>query len=195
MTQLAGDRSRFEHALGAALVLADVAVASGDQVGVMVFDDEVRVWVPPQRGAQALRLIREALVPVQATMTEPDYAAAFRALDARHRKRSLLVIFTDVIDARASHALIANAARGAARHVPLVVALRNDAVLEAAVPSARRDARALYEAAAAEEMLSARAEALARMRQAGVQVVDVSPQRMTAAVVNRYLELKGRSVI
>ncbi len=196
MTQLAGDRSRFEHALASALVLADVAAHSGDQVGAMVFDDEVRVWVPPQRGAQAMRLIREALVPVQATMAEPDYAAAFRALDARHRKRSLLVLFTDVIDVRSSNALIANTARGAARHLPLVVALRNDAVLAAARPSAERlTSGALYEAAAAEEMLLARAEALARMRQAGVQVVDVSPQSMTAAVVNRYLELKGRSAV
>jgi hypothetical protein len=42
-------------------------------------------------------------------------------------------------------------------------------------------------------MLSGREEALARMRQAGVSVVDVSPQQMTAAVVNRYLEIKARA--
>ena len=31
-------------------------------------------------------------------MAEPDYAAAFRTLATRHRKRSLFVMFTDVID-------------------------------------------------------------------------------------------------
>jgi len=30
------------------------------------------------------------------------------------------------------------------------------------------------------------------MRQAGVSVLDVKPQAMTAAVINRYLEIKGR---
>lgn len=194
MTQLAGPQPRFEYALSSALVLADVAVASGDQVGVLVFDDEVRVFVPPARGRQALQRVREALVPVQATMAEPDYAAAFRTLAARHRKRALLVLFTDLIDARASQAVIAHTTRGAVRHLPLVVALRDDAVAAAAAPGAASTA-GLYAAAAAEELLSARAEALARMRQAGATVVDVSPRAMTAAVVNRYLAVKGRGAL
>ncbi|HEX3158701.1 MAG TPA: DUF58 domain-containing protein [Gemmatimonadaceae bacterium] len=195
MTQLAGDRSRFEHALAAAMVLADVAVHSGDQVGLLLFDDEVRAWVPPARGRPALERVRDALVPARASMTEPDYAAAFRTLATRHRKRSLVVLFTDVVDVRASQALVAHTARSAARHLPLVVALRNDALHAAAVPPADPTPAALYEAAAAEELLEARGAALQRMRQTGVDVVDVSPDTLAAAVVNRYLELKGRGSI
>lgn len=195
MTQLSDGVPRFEHALTAALVLADVAVHSGDQVGLLLFDDEVRAWVPPARGRPALERLRETLVDARATMTEPDYAAAFRTLATRHRKRSLLVLFTDAIDARASQALVAHTARGAARHLPLVVALRNDALVEAARPRADAKASALYEAAAAEELLLARDEALQRMRAAGASVVDVSPRTLAAAVVNRYLELKGRGAV
>jgi uncharacterized protein (DUF58 family) len=196
MTQLVdGGTARFEYALSSALVLADVAAASGDQVGLIVFDDEVRSYVQPAKGAAALQRLRDALVPVQATMAEPDYAAAFRTLAARHRRRSLLVLFTDVIDARASASLIAHTTRGAARHLPLVVALRNDALVAAARPVAHPATRALYESAAAEELLGARDDALARMRRAGVAVVDVSPTAMTAAVVNRYLELKARGAL
>jgi hypothetical protein len=51
----------------------------------------------------------------------------------------------------------------------------------------------LYESAAAEELVSAREAALLRMRRAGVSVLDISPRLMTAAVINRYLELKARS--
>ena len=40
-----------------------------------------------------------------------------------------------------------------------------------------------------------RAEALERMRAAGVTVIDVSPSGMTAAVVNRYLEIKARGAL
>lgn len=194
MTQLAGDgRSRFEHALEASLVLADVAVSSGDRVGLLAFDDEVRAWIPPTRGVAALAAMRTALTPVQATLTEPDYATAFRTLATRHRRRSLLVLFTDVVDERSSQALLSLATRGAARHMLLVVALRNDALDAAALPTAGDDRGATYGAAAAEELLQARETALRRMRRAGVSVVDISPDRMVAAVVNRYLELKGRS--
>jgi hypothetical protein len=51
----------------------------------------------------------------------------------------------------------------------------------------------LYESAAAEELILARGEALLRMRRAGVSVLDVSPQAMTAGLINRYLEIKARS--
>jgi uncharacterized protein (DUF58 family) len=195
MTQLAGTISRFEHALTSVTILADVAVRSGDQVGLLVFDHEVRVFVPPAKGALALRRIREALIPLNATLTEPDYAGAFRTLATRHRKRSLLVIFTDVVDPRASRALIAHSARSVARHLPLVVALQNDELVAAAVPRAEEAKDRVFEHAAAEELLLEREEALARMRRAGVSVLDVSPRVMTAAVVNRYLALKARSAL
>lgn len=194
MTQLAGAFTRFEHALSAALVLTDVAANGGDRVGTLVFDDEVRAFVPAQRGQAALRAVRNALIPVQATLTEPDYAAAFRFLATRQRRRALIVFFTDVVDARASRALIAHVARSAARHLVVVVALRNDAIIAATTPSSS-DENTLYESAAAEELIVARAEALERMRLAGVTVLDVSPSEMTAAVVNRYLEIKARGAL
>jgi uncharacterized protein (DUF58 family) len=193
MTQLAGEFSRFEHALSAALVLTDTAATSGDYVGSLVFDDEVRAFVPAHRGRSALRAVRDALIPVEATLAEPDYAAAFRLLAARQRKRALVVFFTDVIDVRASRTLLAQLTRGAVRHLVLIVALKNDAL----VAASRRGEGKLgpYTAAAAEELLSARAEALERMRRLGAIVLDVSPSAMTAAVVNRYLEIKARGML
>lgn len=205
MTQLSGEFTRFEHALSAALILTDIASNGGDRVGTLVFDDEVRAYVPPQASKGALQLVRNAFVPVLATTREPDYASAFRFLAARQPKRALIVFFTDVIDVRASQALLAHVSRSAARHLVLVVALRNDALYAAAqvalVPNGTgrgagtEAATALFESAAAEELIQARNEALQRMRRAGVIVLDVSPGIMTASVVNQYLELKRRGAL
>ncbi|MDB4888994.1 MAG: hypothetical protein JWL61_849 [Gemmatimonadetes bacterium] len=194
MTQLAGRYPRFEYALSAALLLADVAITAGDRVGALVFDDQLRALVPAQRGVTALAALRTALVPVQATLVEPDYAAAFRVLAQRQRKRSLIVLITDVIDARASRSLLAHLTRGASRHLAVVVALRNDALLQAA--TIRGDlSRDMYESAAAEELIAERLTSLQRMRDAGVVVLDVAPDAMAAAVVNQYLELKTRGAL
>lgn len=193
MTQLEGEVPRFEYALSSAMLLADVATQSKDQVGALVFDDEIRAWAPATRGKAALERVHQAIMPTAASMAEPDYAAAFRALGERQRKRSLVVLFTDVIDPRSSQALIALTSRSASRHLLVVVALRNDRLLAAARPDASASTSELYEAAAAEELVTAREMALARMRHAGVSVLDVSPRAMTAAVINRYLELKARA--
>jgi uncharacterized protein (DUF58 family) len=195
MTQIAGAFSRFEYALSSALVLADVASTAGDRVGAMVFDDQLRALVPAQRGRGALQALRSALIPVQPSMVEPDYSAAFRALAVRQRKRALLVMLTDVIDARAARALLGHLTRGASHHLALVVALRNDAIVQASRLPETTSPKPLYASAAAEELLAERATALQRMRDAGVVVIDVAPDAMAAAVVNQYLELKARGAL
>ena len=192
MTQLAAGVPRFEYALSAATLLASVAVQAGDHVGLLMFDNELRAFVPPARGNKAMRAIRQALIPAKATMAEPDYASAFRTLATRHRKRSLIVLFTDVIDPRSSQALIAHTVRSAMRHLLVVVALRNDELVEAAIPTRHSTSSELYASAAAEELLEARNEAIVRMRRAGVAVLDVSPRRLATSVVNHYLDLKAR---
>jgi uncharacterized protein (DUF58 family) len=194
MTQTAGRFTRFEHVLSASLVLSDVASTSGDRVGLIAFDDTVRAFVPPQQGATAIRSVRSALSGLDATLTEPDYAAAFRLLAMRQRRRALVLFFTDVLDVRTARSFIAYAGRAAQRHSVVIVALQNDALLEAARPGTD-GSLALFKSAAAEELIREREEALARMRHVGVTVLDVSPSRMAAAVVNRYLEIKSRGLL
>ena len=195
MTQLAGEFSRFEQALSSALILTDVAAAAGDRVGSLVFDDQIRAFVPAQRSRGSLQAVRDAFVPVTASPREPDYAAAFRFLATHQRKRALVVFYTDVLGVRASRALLAHVARSSSRHLVLVVALRNDPLFALAVPDAVTSSARLYEHASAAELLESREEALERMRRAGAIVLDVSPRAMTASVINRYLELKGRGAL
>ncbi|MEO7041089.1 MAG: DUF58 domain-containing protein [Gemmatimonadaceae bacterium] len=195
MTQLAGDRPRFEYALASALTLADIALSTGDRVGLIAFDSTVRSYIAPTRAPGTIGAIRDALTSVTASMTEPDYAAAFRTLTERNRRRSLIVLFTDVIDVRSSRAVIALSARSSERHLPLVVALRNEQLVAAAIPSPGATDEQTYESAAAEELLTAREEAIQIMRQTGVAVIDTAPAAMTAALINRYLEIKDRSAL
>jgi DnaJ-domain-containing protein 1 len=65
--------------------------------------------------------------------------------------------------------------------------------MSASVPTSASSSDGLYESASAEELVMAREAALARMRSAGVSVLDVSPRLMAAAVINRYLEIKARA--
>ena len=98
------------------------------------------------------------------------------------------------MEERASRALVSFLARSTSRHAVVVVAIRNDELVAAARP-ATAGALALHTSAAAEELVHERAEALARMRQVGVTVLDVPAGEMAVAVVNRYLDVKARGVL
>ena len=192
MTQLAGDRTRFEYAINSCLVLADVALQGKDKIGLLVFDDESRGWVPPSTGTAAMRAIRSTLAGCDARLVEPDYALGFRTLAQRQRSRALVICLSDVIDARASRAVVSQTRHAALRHITVFLALRNDALVAAAQPAVAAGEADAWRGAAAESLLDARAETLQRMRRSGVQVIDVPPQAMSAALVNRYLSIKAR---
>jgi uncharacterized protein (DUF58 family) len=192
MSQRIAGRERLDHALSAALLLADVASRHGDRVGVFVFSDRVHAFMPPARGT--LDRIADAFARVETATVEPDYPSAFAFLARSLRRRSLLVLFTDVIDARASAAVLQHLNGAKRRHLPLLVSIRNTALEEAAIREAASEP-AVYERVAAEELLQARATALAGMRRAGVLVADTRPDELTAETVNRYLEVKRRALL
>lgn len=187
-------RSRLEAVVEAALHLAHSAIEHDDNVGLMVFADEVQQWVPPARGRRALRAVLDALATVEGRLVEPNYPAAFAYLAARNRKRALTVLFTDVIDRTASEALVAQVGSLRPRHVPLAVTLREPA-LERLATARPETTPAAFERAAAEELLLSREAALADMRARGILVLDVPPAGASAAVVEQYGRLKRRGVI
>lgn len=192
MTQRVGSRERIDYALTAALLLADVAAMHGDNVGLLVFADRVEQYIPPARAS--LARLSDALSEVHAKVVEPNYPAAFTYLATQLRRRSLLVLFTDVVDSTASAALVAHLGRSALRHLPIAVALRNPD-LEAAAALAATDEAGVFRRAAAEELLQARSAALAAMQRSGVLVADARPQDAVPAVVNRYLDVKRRGLL
>lgn len=185
---------RIEAAIEAALRLAHAAVEHDDDVGILVFADEIQAFTAPARGRRGLRAVLGALAAVEGRLVESDYPSAFRYLAARSRKRALTVLFTDVIDRSASAALVAQTASLRPRHLPVAVTLRDPALEQMA--SARPATELVaFERAAAEELMLARSEALDQMRRQGVVVLDVAPGGAGEAVVQGYQHLKRRGLL
>ena len=187
-------RPRLESVVEAALHLAHSAVEHDDNIGLMVFADEVQQFLPPARGRRALRAVLDALAVIEGKLVEPNYPAVFAYLAARNRKRALTVLFTDVIDRTASEALVAQIGTLRPRHLPLAVTLRDPSLERLAVARPANTALA-FQRAAAEELLQAREVALAEMRSRGVLILDVPPSGASAAVVDQYNRLKRRGVL
>ena len=186
--------SKLDCAINATVLLAHVAASMGDSVGLLLFADGVKTWVPPRKGRLQTGQIIEALYGAQPQLVEPDYGAAYTYLDARKIRRSLVVTFTDVIDPFASRELLTASATLRRHHSAMCVAISNRDVAELAgqVPQSMEE---LYEKAMAQKMLSQRAAVFEKLRRQGVGILDVDASALTIATVNRYLELKARGAI
>jgi len=186
--------SKLDYAINAALMLAYVASRQDDAVGMMVFAGAVNSFIPPRKGKAQIGRLVEELYTVQPTMTEPDYGAALTMLQSRSRKRSLVVIFTDIIDKQASRALLAYSGALYPHHLPLVVTIR-DPQLQQTANLYPQEVPQVYQRAVAAGLLRDRSQALAALRRQGARVVDATPDELTVSAVNRYLDIKARQLL
>ncbi len=152
MTSEIDGLTRLYRVLNAALLLAYVAARRDDRVGALVFSDTVHCFVPPGKGRAAVERLLEAVFDVEPRLVESDYRGALAHLAARHRKRSLLVLFTDVLSRDQSRIVMDECRRAVGRHLPLAVTLR-DVGLDELVARVPENASAAYRQAAAEELL------------------------------------------
>ncbi|MCE9637978.1 MAG: DUF58 domain-containing protein [Planctomycetes bacterium] len=194
MTAEVGGLTRLDHVLNACVLLSHVAALRDDRVGMLAFAERILAYVPPVKGRMAVERIVDATLDVEPRLVESDYERAFAELAARHRKRSLVVLFTDVLSNDASRIVADEAKRQARRHVVLLVTLR-DPALDALADCTPANASAAYEQAAAEDLLLEREQAIARMRRDGLHILDIDPRRLGPALVEKYLDLKARLLV
>ena len=187
--------SLFDHALNATLMLSHVAARAGDHVGLMTFADDVKRYAAPAGGARAAKRIIQAGYDLHPELVETSYAAAFEQLGLRVRKRTLVVLFTQVVDEVAANELVRMTRGALPRHLPLIVLFRDpdvSAMLESKSPLEQDD---LYVRGAAAELSTFRERLLRDVSRRGALVLDVAPGDVTPALINRYLEIKARHLL
>ena len=179
--------SHFDHALNAALLLGHVAARQGDAVGLMTMAGVDR-YVEPRKSVAAVNAILNHVYDIEPTLSVPDYHLAARDVMRRVRRRSLVIVLTNLRD-EDDETLLPALKLLRARHLVVLASLR-EAIISRAL-SARVDSfdRAVTHAAAA-DYLAARERTFRRIGASGAICLDVEPERLAISLVNRYLELK-----
>lgn len=189
-----GKIAKLDYTINTALLLSYVAIGKGDKVGLMTFADDIGVYLSPQQGKGQFYRILETLYPIQAQHIEPDFSRAISYLGHKLRKRSLIVIFTDLSGSLAIQDLINNVAVLSKRSLPLVVTI-SDPQIHAAAVQYPEDSFSVYQRSAAARFLDQRKVALDTLKYMGILTLDVPANQLSISVVNRYLELKGKTLI
>lgn len=190
MTNQRAGLSLLDHALNAMLMMSYVALAQGDEVGLLCFSDRVHSYLPPRGGASQMNRLLRASFDQFPRMVESRYQDAFLYLANHCKQRSLVVLATHIIDEVNAAQVVDHLANLTGRHLPLGVLLR-DRQMFAAADAPEGDSKNLYAAAAAADMILWRHQQIVDLRHRGVLVVDAFPDELTAPMVNEYLRIKA----
>jgi uncharacterized protein (DUF58 family) len=187
--------SHFDSALDATLLLAWVALAGGDEVGAMTFGGgpgEARE-IAPRKGVRALDGIVTGLFDVEPRPTQPDYRAAATAVMRAHQRRSLVVLLTNFRAEDADD--LADALRLLrTRHLVLVASLRERALADIALQPLVTEQDAI-EVAGAHLFAQDRDSAFRRLAARDALLLDVEPEGLAVALVNRYHAVKRAGLL
>jgi uncharacterized protein (DUF58 family) len=172
-------RRKVDHALASLARLAAASLHRGDLVGLMIFDQAVRVLIPPRAaGGQLARIIRASL-EVKANHSETAYTPAFVAMGHALSRRALVVIATDFDNEAQGWELQRNIAAVRKRHAVVVCSVR-DPVYHETVEAQVNDVDDAYRQLAALTLLEERNDILHRIQQGGVHTIDAEPQEIAA---------------
>jgi uncharacterized protein (DUF58 family) len=186
--------SKLDYAVDAALALTQVAMHSGDRVGLLAYGREIQQNRNAGRGASHLHSIVESLALVHPEPYEADHGRAAHTLLSEQHRRSLIVWITDLAETAGTPDVVEYALQMTRRHLVLFAAIGQPDLNErvARRPESEED---MFRYIAAIEVVQRRELLLRRLRQRGVLAMELMPGALAASLVNQYLDIKDRSLI
>jgi uncharacterized protein (DUF58 family) len=187
-----GNFSKLDHAVNSALSLAQVALYSGDRVGMIAYGRGIRHQLPAAKGNAHLRQMIDQLALVHEEGSEADHLQMAARLLTDQKRRSLIVWLTDLAETAMTPEVIEAASMMMPRHLVLFVVIGQPDLGELASKTPQSESE-MYQVAAAQEMVHRRELLLARLRERGALAMEVSSGAVSPMLVNAYLQIKERN--
>jgi len=186
--------SKLDYAANAALGLAQLAIYSGDRVGLVAYGRRPLERVPLGRGASHLRHIVDRLALVKPEISEADHLRAAGMLLALQKRRALIVWITDLAETAMTPEVVEGAGHLLSRHLLLFLVIGQPDLGRVAVRRPE-NAEQMFQSVAALDMVQRRELLLAKLRERGALAMEIAPNELSAAVLNHYLMVKERSLL
>jgi uncharacterized protein (DUF58 family) len=194
MTNEHNGMSLVDYALNSILMLSYVALSQGDSVGLVCFSDKVHDFVPMRGGPGQMNHLLHAGFDRFPRLVQSRFDEAFLHLSTNCRRRSMVVLITNVIDEVSAAQITGYLQNLSGRHLPVLALLRDHRMFDFA-NNVSPDPEVLYRSAAAAQILTWRHDVLKRLEKSGSIVVDAFPDELTSPLVNKYLEVKAKHVL
>jgi uncharacterized protein (DUF58 family) len=186
--------TKLDHYVKAALLMAWVGLRSGDRVGAADFSLRFNAFLKPEHGSSHFSRLLKFTAALGYGDDETNFAASLAEFRTRTRHRSLVMVFTEFTDVISAEFLLEGLGLLAKKHAVVFVSTP-DPVLAGLRDKAPASLEDLASSVIADGFARDRAIVLERIARLGVHSVDVPPQALGTAVLNKYLAMKQRVML
>ncbi|MBW8349209.1 DUF58 domain-containing protein [Bacillus sp. IITD106] len=186
--------NRLEKALEAAHLVAAAALQNGDYVSVLAFAKDVKVFVPPAKGMAHLQTILHSIYNVTVDSAESNYAAVFSFLETMQKKRSLLLLFSDIRTFLYEEHALLYLKRLRQRHLFLMVGIEDVTLQTRTEEKPESVQQAMIKSIAQQQMLFKKKEKIKWERQ-GLVMIEAKEENLATAAVSHYIDIMNRNLL
>jgi uncharacterized protein (DUF58 family) len=190
MAEIDGVR-KLDLVLDSVLMLIQSALTAGDNVGLLVYGADVKKYIPAKKGQGQLGILLNALYDVVAEPVESDPIRAFGYLQARHKRRSLVLHFTSVEDRDQAREMITSFGTLARTHIA-VLANISDPKYRETLRHPPEDVEQLFKFASVHYVTEDRRQAMMSLRASGLHTLESEPEFLASDLVNYYIDIKSK---
>lgn len=184
----------LDHSINAALGLLNVALLRQDKAGLLTFSNKVNDIVAADRRSGQLNHLLEALYKQETAFQESDFEALWIATHRRLTQRSFILLFTNFETMSALERQLPYLRSLSRQHLLCVVFFENTLLRE--LDHAHPDTvEGIYIKTIAERFSFEKRQIVKELRRHGILSILSTPQNLSVAVINKYLELKARQMI
>jgi uncharacterized protein (DUF58 family) len=186
--------NRLEKTLEAALTVTAAALQKGDYVSVLAFSKEIKVFVPPAKGMSHLQTILQAIYHLQVDAAESNYPAVLQYLEMVQKKRSLLLLFSDVRTFLYEVSALSYLKRLRQRHLFLMIGIEDKTLLKIVKDEPIDVPAAMLKSIAQQQLLIKKREKIKWEKQ-GLQMIEAREEKLAAAAVSYYIDIMNQNLL
>lgn len=214
----------LDYAINASLVLSYIAIRKDDKAGLITFSHErasrarnsherasgtrnshgrmsgarthsdFDSFVPPSKQPGHMQVLMEELYAQETVFGETDFHGLCVGVNKHVGKRSLLILYTNFSDMTSMRRQLAYLQLLNRRHRLLVVFFK-DVELQEYIASQPERNEDYYQHVIAEKFDFEKRLIVSTLKQNGIYSLLTTPDQLSVAVINKYLEMKTRQLI
>lgn len=184
----------LDYSINASLVLANVALKKQDRVGLLTFSHEPGAFLPAEKRTRQLGMLLEQLYALRTDFKETDFERLYSTVRRQIKQRSLLLLFTN-FESKAALVRQMPYLRALNRIHLLIVIFFENTELDALRALKPVDTESVYVRTIAEQFALEKQEVIIELQRHGIQTIYSRPENLSVDTLNKYLELKARSMI
>jgi len=184
----------LDYAINSTLTFSNIVMKKKDKAGLISFEKYIHSYIKPDSNRQHLQNIFESLYAIDTQFNESDFERLYTFVRHRIPTRSMLMLYTNFEHINSMRRQLPFLIKLSKKHL-LVVIIFENTELRKLLNTQPVDNQSLYHKIVATDFDIQKKMMVKELNVYNIQSILTSPQNLTTATINKYLQLKARGLI